>query len=109
MGRWFRKLWMGLLSGSAALAACNIVAPPPCYYGPPPVDPDNDDTVVKTTDDRREMLRQRISDIRAVLEERSNAEVYGPPEVMEAYAKENRRLQAEADSLENELKGLENE
>lgn len=110
MGRWFRKLWIGLLSGTAALAACNIISPPPCYYGPPPVDPSNNgDTTVNTANNRRELLRQRINDIRGILEERRNSEVYGPPEVMEEYARENRRLQAEADSLEQELKALEME
>ena len=52
------------------------------------------------------MLRQRIDEIHGVLEERRNSEIYGPPEVMEEYARENRRLQAEADSLEQELKAL---
>lgn len=109
MGRLFRKLWIGLLSGTAALTACNIFSPPPCYYGPP-VLPGEEDTIVNTNQkDRREMLRQRINQIHSILEDRTNAEIYGPPEMMEEYARENRRLQAEADSLEQELKNLENE
>ena len=104
MGKWFRKLWIGLLSGTAALAACNLFSPPPCYYGPPPVNPS--DSVVNAKNEKREMLRQRIDDIRDVLKERQNSEIYGPPEMMEAYEKENNRLQAEADSLEQELKNL---
>ena len=55
------------------------------------------------------MLRQRIDEINGVLEERRNSEIYGPPEMMEEYARENKRLQAEADSLEQELKALEME
>ena len=58
---------------------------------------------------KRELLRKRIDEIHGVLEERRNSEIYGPPEVMEEYARENRRLQAEADSLEQELKTLEME
>ena len=55
------------------------------------------------------MLRQRIDEIHGVLEERRNSGIYGPPEMMEEYARENKRLQAEADSLEQELKALEME
>ena len=108
MGKWFRKLWIGLLSGTTALAACNIFAPPPCYYGPPPMDPAQD-SVTQSKQNKLEMLRQRIDEIHGVLEERRNSEIYGPPEMMEEYARENKRLQAEADSLEQELKALEME
>ena len=110
MGRLFRKLWIGLLSGTAALTACNIISPPPCYYGPPVLPDPTEDTVMKTTkNDRREMLRQRINEIRNILEDRRNSEIYGPPEIMEEYARENRRLQAEADSLQQELNNMEKE
>lgn len=110
MGRWFRKLWIGLLSGTAALTACNVFSPPPCYYGPPVLPNSEEDTIVNTNqNNRNEVLRKRIRDIRNILDERRNAEIYGPPEMMEEYARENRRLQAEADSLEQELKALENE
>ena len=108
MGKWFRKLWIGLLSGTAALAACNIFSPPPCYYGPPRIDPAQD-SVTQSKQNKLEMLRQRIDEIHGVLEERRNSEIYGPPEMMEEYARENKRLQAEADSLEQELKALEME
>ena len=101
MSRWFRKLWIGLLSGTAALTSCSLFSPPPCYYGPPPIE----DTLQKP--DRREAIRQRIESIRAIVEERQNSEIYGPPEMMEEYARETSRLQAEADSLEQELKALE--
>lgn len=108
MGKWFRKLWIGLLSGMAALAACNIFSPPPCYYGPPPFDPSTkEDSAVKVRNERLEALRQRIDAIRDILEERRNSEIYGSPEMMEEYERENRRLEAEADSLERELKALE--
>lgn len=107
MGRWFRKLWIGLLSGTAALAACNLFSPPPCYYGPPPVNPT--DSVVNARNEKRETLRQRIDDIHSILEERQHSEIYGPPEMIEAYKRENQRLQAEADSLEQELKNLDRE
>lgn len=61
----------------------------------------------QTMNDKREQLCKRIKAIRDILEERQNAEVYGPPEIIEAYNKENNRLKAEADSLEQELKALE--
>ena len=110
MGRRSRKLWIGLLSGTAVLSACNVFSPPPCYYGPPPVDPSSIDTVMNVNqNDRRETLRQRIQAIRDILEERSNSEIYGSPGMMEEYARENLRLKAEADSLEQELKLLEKE
>lgn len=105
MGKWFRKLWIGLLSGVAALTACNFSGSQPCYYGPPPTDP-TEDTVKP---DRKTELRQRIAAIRDIVEERRNSEIYGPPEIMQEYAQETRRLIAEADSLEMELKALENE
>lgn len=102
MGKLFRNIWIGLLSGTAALAACNFSASEPCYYGPPEID-----TIENTNPkERRAMLKERINSIRDILEERRNAEIYGPPEMMEAYAKENNRLAAEIDSLERELKAL---
>ena len=107
MGTWFRKLWIGLLSGIATLTACNVIGPQPCYYGPPPVDPTED--TVQPQNDRREVIRQRIAAIRDIVEERRNSEIYGSPEMMEEYARETRRLQAEADSLEKELETMEDE
>ena len=103
MGKWLRKLWIGLLSGTAFLTACGL-RPSPTYYGPPPIDPND-----SAKNESRMILRQRIDEIHNILEERRNAEVYGPPEVMEEYARENRRLQSEADSLEKELLMLEKE
>ena len=67
------------------------------------------DSVTQAKQNKRDMLRQRIDEILGVLEERRNSEIYGPPEMMEEYARENKRLQAEADSLEQELKALEME
>ena len=107
MAKWFRKLWIGLLSGTAALVSCNFISPSPKLYGPPPVDPTEDTLQVKA--DRREVLRQRIESIHAIVEERQNSEIYGSPEMMKEYARETRRLQAEADSLEQELKAMEME
>ena len=103
MAKWFRKLWIGLLSGTAALVSCNLIAPQPCYYGPPPVDPTVDTAKVS----RKAAIRQRLDAIRDIVEERRNSEIYGPPEMMEEYERETNRLQAEADSLEQELLSLE--
>lgn len=105
MGKLLRKVWIGLLSGTAALAACNFSSEQPCYYGPPEVP--NGDTIENTNPkERREMLRQRIESIRSIVEERQHSEIYGPPEMIEKYERETQRLQAEADSLERELKAM---
>ena len=103
MGKLFRKLWIGLLSGTAVLASCNLHSPEPCLYGPPPPD----DTIVDTVQpNRRQVIMDRLEAVRSIIEERQNSEIYGPPEMMEAYAKETMRYEAEADSLERELKAL---
>ena len=104
MAKLFRKIWIGLLAGTAALAACDFSTEQPCYYGPPEVPGDTIENI--SPNERREMLRQRIESIRSIVEERQNSEIYGPPEMMEKYARETERLQAEADSLERELKAM---
>lgn len=109
-----RKLWIIILSGvalivgSIALVRC-IHREPPCYYGPPMDDPSIDTLDMSAKDKRRQQLRERIEAIRDILEERQNSEIYGSPEVMEEYARETKRYRAEADSLERELKALDEE
>ena len=109
-----RKLWIVILSGVAllignfALVRC-IHREQPCYYGPPIEDPTIDTLDMRMKEKHRQELRERIEAIRDILEERQNAEVYGSPEIMEEYAKETQRYRIEADSLENELKALDEE
>lgn len=104
MGKLFRKIWIGLLSGTAVLASCNFQSTEqPCLYGPAPVD----DSIVDTVQpDRRQVVMERLDAVRDIIEERQNSEIYGPPEMMEEYSKETMRYMAEADSLERELKAL---
>ena len=58
---------------------------------------------------RRQFLQQQIDSIRAVIEKREFAEVYGSPEIIEAYSRETNRLKEEAAQLEAQLKELNNE
>ena len=58
---------------------------------------------------RRQFLQQQIDSIRAIIEKREFAEVYGSPEIIEAYSRETDRLKDEAAQLEAQLKELDNE
>ena len=105
-----RRLWIWILSGLALLLGGLLLVrcihrPQPCYYGPPVREPDS--LEVSSKAQRRQQLQQRLEALRNIIEERQNSEIYGPPEMIEEYGRETRRLQAEADSLENELKILE--
>lgn len=107
-----RRLWIWILSGLAILLGGLLLVrcihrPQPCYYGPPVKDPDS--LEVSSKAQMRMQLQQRLDALRNIIEERQNSEIYGPPEMIEEYGRETRRLQAEADSLEKELKSLEEE
>ena len=104
MKKWFRGLWISLLSGTAFLASCGLKPQPTLYGGPPP----EDSTQVQPLT-RRQFIQQQIDSIQAIIEEREFAEVYGPPEIIEEYSRETRRLKDEAAKLEAQLKELENE
>ena len=108
MGKWFRKIWIGLLSGSAVLASCNIIDSQPRLYGPPPLDP-IEDTIQQPQVSRRDSIRQRLQAVRDILEEKEFSEVYGSPEIIEEHQMEISRLKTEVDSLERELKAIEEE
>jgi len=105
MGNWMRKIWIGLLSGVAVLAASCFRLETPKVYGPPPID----DSVKEKTMDKKQRkaeLNKRLQAIREILEEREGEEVYGSPEIIERFERENRQLRHEADSIEKELKSL---
>ena len=105
MKKWFRCLWIGLLSGTAFLASCGLKPHPTLYGGPPP----EDSTQVQSMS-RRQALQQHLDSIRAIIEEREFSEVYGSPEIIEKYSRETRRLKEEAAELEAQLlKDLDNE
>ena len=106
MKRWFRGIWIALLSGTAFLSACGL-KPSPTYYGSPPVD---DDMEIKGPEKRpnKVELKQRLEAIKTIHKQREGAEVYGPPEVMEEYNSETRQLIEEAAAIEQELKLMDN-
>lgn len=107
MGKGIRKIWLGLLSGVAALTSCNLQTAPPCYYGPPNDGPKTMDSVEMPRKARIKVIKERLKAIEDILEERRNSEVYGSPEYMEEYNRETMHYVAEADSLNKELETLE--
>ena len=60
-------------------------------------------------DKKRHELRDRIDEIQQTLSKRSSEAIYGPPQMMLEREEQNRRLMAEKDSLEKELKKLDQE
>ena len=107
-----KKLWIWTLSGvalilgSVSLVRC-IHREQPCYYGPPIKESEH--LEMDSIAQLRQQLQQRLDSIRAIVEERQNSEIYGPPEMMEEYARETKRLQVEADSIAKELENLSHE
>lgn len=57
-------------------------------------------------DKKRQELRGRINEIQQILSKRSSEAIYGPPEMLQEWEEQNNRLVAERDSLEKELKKL---
>ena len=56
---------------------------------------------------RRRELESRLESLRNTIEEREGARVYGSPEVIQEYRRETQRMRQEADSLQQEIKTLE--
>lgn len=56
---------------------------------------------------RRHELEGRLKLLRNTIEERDGARVYGSPEVIQEYRRETQRMRQEADSLQQEIKTLE--
>jgi hypothetical protein len=100
-----RKIWIGLLSGTALISSCTT-GRHPCVYGPPPVDTLNS-VEMSSKEQRRSELRQRLEAVQNILREREGAKVYGSPEIIQKYKKETQRLRNEADSLSRELEMIE--
>ena len=55
---------------------------------------------------RRLALQERIVELQEALQRRESACIYGSPEVMEAYRKENQRMRDEIQAIRKELKEL---
>lgn len=60
-------------------------------------------------DKKRQELRGRIDEIQQTLSRRSSEAIYGPPQMLMEREEQNQRLMAEKDSLERELKKLDQE
>ena len=60
-------------------------------------------------DKKRQELRGRIDQIQEILSKRSAEAIYGSPQMMLEREEQNNRLVAERDSLEEELKKLDEE
>jgi hypothetical protein len=60
-------------------------------------------------DKKRQELRGRINEIQQILSKRSSEAIYGPPQMLQEWEEQNNRLVAERDSLEIELKKLDQE
>ena len=101
--RFFRKIWIGLLSGLAFVSACTCNEHPK-VYGPPARDVD--DTVHVYTKQQKRQMRQRLEALRNIIKEREMSEVYGSPEIIERYANQTEKLRNEADSLSRVLESL---
>ena len=56
---------------------------------------------------RRIQLQDRLNTVRAELQRREGACVYGSPEIIEEYGRETQRLRDEAEQLQKEIRDLE--
>ena len=86
MKRFFKKTWIGVIAlATLIVGAC-------CTH--------------KTTNDNnmtKQQLKERIAELRAIVEEREMSCVYGSPEIIAEYGRETGRLRHELDSLQNVL------
>lgn len=86
MKRIFKKTWIGVV----ALATLIVGA---CCSN-------------KNTGDQKmskKELKERIAQLKAIVEDREMSCVYGSPEIIAEYGRETGRLRAELDSLQKEL------
>ena len=60
-------------------------------------------------DKKRQELRGRIGEIQQILSKRSSEAIYGSPQMLQEWEEQNNRLVVERDSLEKELKKLDQE
>ena len=83
MKRFFKKTWIGVVAlATLIVGAC-------CTH--------------KTTNDNsmtKQQLKERIAELRAIVEEREMSCVYGSPEIIAKYGQETQRLRHELDSLQ---------
>lgn len=86
MKRIFKKTWIGVVAfATLIVGAC-------CSN--------------KNTNDNKmskKELKERIAQLKAIVEDREMSCVYGSPEIIAEYGRETGRLRAELDSLQKEL------
>ncbi len=86
MKRFFKKTWIGLLAlVTFVVGAC---------------------TSNKNSNEQKiskKELKERIAELKAIVEEREMSCVYGSPEIIAEYGRETARLRHELDSLQSEL------
>lgn len=82
--------------------------PKEMLYGPPTT-PKSDRLSKQELNDKIGQLQSDLDSIRALLQRREGACVYGSPEVIERYRQETERLRSEGQEIEKELLRLENE
>ena len=86
MKRFFKKTWIGLLAlVTLVVGAC---------------------TSNKNSNEQKiskKELKERIAELKAIVEEREMSCVYGSPEIIAEYGRETARLRHELDSLQSEL------
>lgn len=86
MKKTFKKAWIGVLTvATLIVGAC-------CAH--------KDSGEQKIS--KRE-LKNRIAELKAIVEDREMSCVYGSPEIIAEYGNETRRLRQELDSLQREL------
>lgn len=82
--------------------------PKEMLYGPPTT-PKSDRLSKQELNDKIGQLQSDLDSIRALLQRREGACVYGSPEVIERYRQKTERLRSEGQEIEKELLRLENE
>lgn len=86
MKRFFKKTWIGIVAiATLIVGAC-------CTHKT-----NNNDNTTK------QQLKERIAELKSIVEEREMSCVYGSPEIIAEYGRETQRLRHELDSLQNEL------
>ena len=93
-----RTVWIGLLSGVAFIVACC------CSQNKTPKTDDNLEKKQRVV-----QLQQQLDSITNNIKKPEGACVYGPPEIIQQYGEETRRLKQEAENIQNQIKELENE
>lgn len=90
-----RTIWIGLLSSLAFITAC-------C----------SQNKINKNDEEKKQrvvQLQQQLDSINTIILQREGACVYGPPEIIQQYGEETRRLKQEAENIKKQIKDLDNE